>query len=299
MTLGANTVLTGTMDSFGNGVTGNGFDLALNFSSPTALNQMLTGIHNLSTGNGGITTISGNLTTSGSQLYNDAVTLVGATTLTSGPDVTFANLLDGAQTLAINAPGTTTFAMVVGGMTPLISLATAGGNTLINGGQVTTTRGQSYGGSVMLGADTVLTGGSVQFGNTVASANMLSVKTTGTAQFSGAVNVPMLALRAGSVTFRRDEPDRCAGRTDRRRRAELHRRNRIDGRDGRRVERHRDGPGGHDAERERLPDAGDERLGHGSQPRLDGHHAEPRRRGERRQRSDPHQCERRRGRSGG
>ena len=161
VTLGANTTLTGTTPTFGSTVTGGGFNLALNFSGTTTMNGAnLIGINNFASGNGGTTQLTGAFTTSGSQTYTDAVSLIGATTVDSSGNqiIAFNNIVNGAQTLAVNTTGTTTFGGAVGGTTALTSLTTdTGGTTVINGGSVMTTGAQTYNDAVTLGAATALT----------------------------------------------------------------------------------------------------------------------------------------------
>ena len=85
------------------------------------------------------------------------MTLGADTTLTStgtgaAGNITFVTTLDGAQSLAVNTSGTTTFGGIVGGTTALTSLTTdTGGSTAINGGAITTTGLQSYHDNVTLG----------------------------------------------------------------------------------------------------------------------------------------------------
>ena len=111
VTLGANTVLRGITPTFAaTAVAGGGFDLALNFSGATTVNGTFTGIKNLASGNGGGTTLSGTVSTTGTQSYDDAITLGGATTLTSAGlgsagDIIFNSTVNGAQMLTVNTGG--------------------------------------------------------------------------------------------------------------------------------------------------------------------------------------------------
>jgi len=158
VTLTGNAVLTGTTPTFASTVVGGGNDLTLNFSGTTTVNGAnFTGIRNLATGNAGATQLTGAITTSGTQTYNDAVTLTGATTLASSGNgaIAFNGTVNGAQTLAVNTTGATTFASAVGGTTALTSLTTnAGGTTSIGGSSVRTTGNQTYNDNVSLGAPT-------------------------------------------------------------------------------------------------------------------------------------------------
>lgn len=132
-------------------------------------------------------TLSAGVSTGGSQTYNGAVTLGADTTLSStSGTVTFASTLDGAQALTITAGGAS-FGGAVGGTTPLTSLSTSGSTTLAN--NVTTSGGQSYG-AMMLVGDVALTstgGGNVTLHSTIDGAHRLTVTTSGTTTFTGAV----------------------------------------------------------------------------------------------------------------
>jgi hypothetical protein len=110
----------------------------------------------------------GAVTSSGGQVYNGPVTLGANTVLNAGSgNVTFASTVNGAFSLTVNSTGTTTFGSAVGNSTLLTSLTTdAGGITAMNGGSLTTTGAQTYNDSVLLGASTTLTAGTVSFGTT-------------------------------------------------------------------------------------------------------------------------------------
>jgi filamentous hemagglutinin family protein len=195
VTLTGNAVLTGTTPTFASTVAGGGFDLTLNFSGTTTVNGAnFTGIGNLATGNGGTTQLTGAITTTGTQTYNDAVTLTGATTLASSGNgaISLNGTVNGAQTLAVNVTGTTTFAGAVGGTTPLTSLTTNAGGTTNVGGNVTTTGTQTYNDAVTLtgvGTRTFASTGNnaLAFNATVDGASALVANTTGTTTFAGAV----------------------------------------------------------------------------------------------------------------
>ena len=205
--LGANATLTGTTATFAGGMNGGGFDLTLNLSGPSTITgASFSNVRNFTLGAGGATTLSGAVTTTGGQTYSNPVTFVGPTTLTStgGGNITFANAVNGAQPLAVNTGGTTTFGGTVGGTTAPASITTdAGGTTAINGGSITTATTQSYGDQVTLGANTVLTGTTGTFAGGV-SANGFSL----TLNFSGAstingdtfVNIGNLVTGGGGTT---------------------------------------------------------------------------------------------------
>lgn len=226
VTLLGHSILTGTTPTFGSTVNGGGFDLTLNFSGTTTINgATFTNINNFTSGNGGTTNVTGAFATIGTQTYNDAVALTGATTLTSSGNqaITFNSTINGAQTLAINTTGTATFTGAVGGTTALASLTTnTGGTTAINGGAVTTSGNQIYNDNVTMSQATTLTstGGAVTFGsnatNTAASAAITvnaptinltggtTVATTGNGQinfFANTLNPNGAGINAGTGTF--------------------------------------------------------------------------------------------------
>ena len=170
---------TGASDiRFGGRLSG-GFALAVNTAGITAFDGVIGLIGpasaSLTTGNAGRTLISGGVvTTSGDQSYGNAVTLGTTTTLNSntGGAIAFAQTIDGiaagGQGLIVNTAGATRFGGAVGSNVTLASVATdAVGTTEIRGGVVTTIGTQGYADRVLLGADTVLTGGSVVFGSGV------------------------------------------------------------------------------------------------------------------------------------
>jgi hypothetical protein len=112
--------------------------------------------------------------------------------------VTFASTLDGAQTLAVNTQGVTTFAKAVGGLTALTSLTTdLGGSTNLDGGAITTSgaAGQVFNDAVKLGADTSLTAtdGVVSFAESVSGAGH-DLSLTGTAVLGDAATDSVTAV---------------------------------------------------------------------------------------------------------
>ncbi|MCA1661475.1 MAG: hypothetical protein LC648_04685, partial [Novosphingobium sp.] len=194
--LSADTTLTGTGSeqiSFANAVNSDATarSLAVNTSGSTVFSNGVGGasaLSSLTTNPGGTTSLSGTFSTTGTQNFGDAVTLTGATTLTSSGagaagDITLASTVDGAQALTVNTAGRSSFGGAVGGGTALTSLTTdAPGTTGINGGSVRTTGAQTYGDAVLLGADTTLTStanGTIDFASTVNEARALTVNTGG------------------------------------------------------------------------------------------------------------------------
>jgi len=102
-TLGANATLTAATHTLTN-VTGAGFNLTLNFADATTINGAnFTGINILNVGTGGATTLTGTITTTDNQIYNNAVTLAGTTTLNTGGSAQIRNgLTGGGFNLSVN-----------------------------------------------------------------------------------------------------------------------------------------------------------------------------------------------------
>jgi CHAT domain-containing protein len=184
----------------------------------------------LTTSAGGTTELNGNITTSGTQTFNDAVSLTNAVQLnTTNSAIAFGSTVNGTQNLTLNS-GTAniSFAGAVGNISPLgniisnttgvtafngavnaTSLTTnTGGNTELNG-NVTTSGSQTYNDQVILqnGLQLSTTNSPIAFNNLVNGARNLTVS-TGTANitFAGAVGnlQPLLALTTtstGTITF--------------------------------------------------------------------------------------------------
>ncbi len=130
-------------------------NLIVNTSGTTVFDGIIggnTAVASMTTDAPGSVTVNGGaVTTTGAQTYNEALNL-GADTVITGSDVTFAGSVDGAQALSVNDDGTTTFGGVVGGGTALTSLVTdAAGSTALNGGAITTVNSQTYNDAVSLG----------------------------------------------------------------------------------------------------------------------------------------------------
>jgi hypothetical protein len=231
---GATTVATGTgAITFASTVNG-GFTLSANSTGDTLFSAAVGGITalaSLSTDSGGTTTLQ-SVKTSGSQQYDDDVTLSGtyattnaafgvtgittlaaATTVSTGSGgITFTGLVDGDFALVANSTGATLFTADVGSGTPLASLTTnAGGTTSLQ--SVTTTGGQQYGDDVflagtcsttdagfsvvgttqLLGDTTIATGsGAITFTGTVDGTFALAANTSGATRFSSAVGGTLL-----------------------------------------------------------------------------------------------------------
>lgn len=134
-------------------------------------------------------TLNNNVTTVGDQTYNSPTLLGGNITLTStGGAVNFVSTLNSTgavRSLVVDANTTATFGGIVGGTSALLSLTTTGA-TAINGGAITTTAGQTFGGATTIGAATTLTSGTtVTFSSTVDGAFNLDISAN--AVFNGIV----------------------------------------------------------------------------------------------------------------
>ena len=204
VTLGADTTLTSTASgniTFSSTVNG-AANLLVNTAGTTTFSAAVGNINpllTLTTDAAGTTALNGgSVVTTGTQVYNDAVTLGADTTLT-GTTITFNSTVNdavaGTQSLAIT--GNAVFGDGTGdfvGNTAALEFLTISGTTTFNAGNasatVTTTGLQTYSGAVTLGANTTLasTGsGNITLGNTVNGAFSLTVNTGGTTAFNGVV----------------------------------------------------------------------------------------------------------------
>ena len=117
----------------------------------------------------GPTTLDSNVTTTGTQTFNNAVTLGAAATLaTTNSAVDFASTVDGGFALNVNAgTGVVTFGSTVGGSAALTGLTVTGPTTI--DANVTTSGTQTFNSGVTLGADSTLstTNSAVDFASTV------------------------------------------------------------------------------------------------------------------------------------
>ncbi len=144
------------------------------------------------------TTLTGNITTTGTQTFDNAVTLAATSTLaTTNSAVDFAGTVDaaaaGAQGLTVSAgTGAVTFGAAVGGAQSLANLTVTGPTTLA--GNITTTGTQTFNSAVTLAADSTLatTNSAIDFASTVDATTVgtqgLTVNAgTGTVTFGAAV----------------------------------------------------------------------------------------------------------------
>jgi len=224
--LGADTTLTGSALSLTGGAdatTAGGQSLTLvgdaTLVGAFGANQAL-GTLSVS---GSSTLGAGSITTTGDQTYTGAATLTGDQVLTtSAGRIAFGSTLDGNQALTLeNGASDFSFSHAVGGNTRLGALVIrssgatgfdaavratsvstdAAGTLALNGGTVDTTGAQTYGERAVLGADTTLTGSTVELqdGADAASVGVQGLAITGNARIAGAVGAH-LALRTLSVS---------------------------------------------------------------------------------------------------
>jgi hypothetical protein len=142
--------------------------------------------------------------TSGTQTFNDPMTLLSNTVLSSTGaaamgNISFNNTLSGDKTLTVNTAGTTLFdkAVSIGQLT-----TDAPGFVQINAPTVTTTGTQTYSDPMTLLSNTVLSSsgaaalGNISFNSTIGGAKTLAVNTAGTTLFNDTVNIAQLATDA-------------------------------------------------------------------------------------------------------
>ncbi|NCX99573.1 MAG: hypothetical protein EBX35_13610, partial [Planctomycetia bacterium] len=144
----------------------------------------------------GRTRLGASVTTSGTQAYAGPVKLTAGPTLVGSAIVTGSELAGNGNLLAIVGD-----AIVGGAITGVTAYSVTGQTTLR--GNVATTRGQAYGGAVMLESNASLTAASgegIFFGSTIDGRHDLRLSARGPITFHGDVGGTM---PLGSVTLRR------------------------------------------------------------------------------------------------
>jgi len=202
VTLGANTILTSTGSGnigFANTLNG-GSTLTVNTGGTTSFGGAVggaTSLTSLITDAPGSTAVNGSsISTSGSQVYNDAVTLGANVTLT-GTTVTFLGTVDGtAHGLTIT--GNAVFGDAAGDTVSGLTTLTISGTSAINTGTVSGSGHQTYTGPVTLGTNVTISSGpgNVTFTNTINGAYTLTVNSAGVTTFNGEVGglAPLVKL---------------------------------------------------------------------------------------------------------
>ncbi|WP_310609199.1 hypothetical protein [Limnohabitans sp.] len=219
MTLLSNTVLSSTGAgpagniSFNNTITGDK-TLDVNTAGTTLFDKAVS-IGQLTTDLAGAVQVNApTIATTGTQTYNDAMTLLSNTVLSStgaaaAGNITFNSTVDGAKTLAVNTAGNTTFNGRVGNTTALMSLTTdAAGTTNVNGLSVKTIAAQTYNDDVVVGANAVFSSvgdavavpavpaGNIVFSKTLTGAFNVDVNTAANTLFNDNVNIAQLTTDA-------------------------------------------------------------------------------------------------------
>ncbi|MFZ2587533.1 MAG: filamentous hemagglutinin N-terminal domain-containing protein [Alphaproteobacteria bacterium] len=131
--------------------------------------------------------IAAGLTSSGGDLqFNNPITLTANSSFQGGA-ITAANTINGAHNLIINGTGATDFQGVVGGVTPLASLAVTAGTLTSRG--ATTTGAQTFTGATTLQGVTTHTGSALTFNSPVTMNGTANINTTGgDATFASTLN---------------------------------------------------------------------------------------------------------------
>jgi autotransporter-associated beta strand protein len=194
VTLGANTMLSGSTLSFGAQVIGGGKDLTLAFHTTVTINGSdLTGVRNFAAAPGGATLLVGNLTTSGTQTYQSPVVITASTVLT-GSTVTLAETT-AVGNASLQIAGNAVLSGPVSGVVDL----TITGSTIINAASITTSGDQDFAGPVTVTASCHLTAANVSFASTVTGTNA-DLKISGPAVLAGNVDgIRQLSLMAGAI----------------------------------------------------------------------------------------------------
>ncbi|NBP88339.1 MAG: hypothetical protein EBU59_07505 [Planctomycetia bacterium] len=149
--LTGDTTLAGKSLSLASGLAGNANSLALNFTSPTALDGSFSNLTNLSSE--GDVTLNGTVATLGSQVYNATATLAGNTTL-EGATLLLASGIEGAgKSLVLNFSTATDLDGTFANLADLSSE----GPVVING-SIATTGSQTYNSTTTLAGDAALSG---------------------------------------------------------------------------------------------------------------------------------------------
>ncbi|HEY2394354.1 MAG TPA: hypothetical protein VGH81_00035 [Rudaea sp.] len=141
--LGGNAALatsgSGAID-FGSTLDG-AHNLTVNSSGPTTFGGAVggtTALISLATDAAGSTMLDGNVSTTGTQTYNNALTLGADATLTSTGNgaIDLAGTIDGAHSLTVHTGGVITFGAAVGGVTALTGLTLTSGTLAINANSI-------------------------------------------------------------------------------------------------------------------------------------------------------------------
>ncbi|MFM6106181.1 MAG: beta strand repeat-containing protein, partial [Sphaerospermopsis kisseleviana] len=171
-------------------------DIIANSTGTTTFNTVNAAT--LLTNAGGTTSLNGSITTTGSQTYNDNVTIANNPTLT-GNGITFNELVNGNSNLTLSAgTGNLTFEKNVGSTTALNTL-TASGNNINIKGNVNTTGLQTYNNAVTLFNNSTFTGNGIIFNNTLTGTGLDFTANAGAGNLTFANNVTLRDIIANST----------------------------------------------------------------------------------------------------
>ncbi|MBD2137995.1 CHAT domain-containing protein [Anabaena sp. FACHB-1237] len=156
--------------------------LTANSTGNTLFNNVNAG--SLITDVGGKIQLTGNITTTGSQTYNDVVTVANNPSL-SGNTIAFNETVDGNSNLTVNAgSGTLTFTKNVGSSTPLTNL-TASGNSIDIKENISTSAVQTYNSPVTIFKNpSTFTGNGIIFNHTLTGNNLDFTANTGSSNLT-------------------------------------------------------------------------------------------------------------------
>ena len=204
VTLSAATMLTGTSGTFAGGLDGNGNDLTLNFSNVTTIDGSSTFWHLDNLVSKGDVVLNSTISTSGSQTYEQNVSLSGATILV-GQNGTFGGPIAGNNNdLTLNFGDTTT---ITGSqLQDIHNLIVGGGGSIETSGVVSTTGSQQYLDDIVLTGDTTLLSGSATISTQAITDNAANhTLTLGDAGQTGDIvldgNISIGSLVVGASSF--------------------------------------------------------------------------------------------------
>ena len=204
VTLSAATTLTGTSGTFTGGLDGNGNDLTLHFSNVTTIDGSSTfsNLGNLTSK--GDVVLNSTITTTGSQTYEQNVSLSGATILV-GQNGTFGGPIAGNNNdLTLNFTDTTT---ITGSqLQDINNLTVGGGGSIEISGTISTTGSQQYLDDIVLTGNTALLSGSGSISTEVVTDGAADYTLTlGDSSQTGAIelggNVSINSLESGANNF--------------------------------------------------------------------------------------------------
>jgi len=193
VTLSKSTTINAGNLSFDSTIVGGGYNLNINATGSATFSNTIgvgTGnaLNNFIVGaTGGINLGAGQIKTTATQQYKNAVTLGKTTTINSGNLIFDSTIIGGGFDLNVIATGSATFWDTISALNNFIVGATGGIN--LNAGTITATGTQQYKDGVILGKTTTISGKNISFDDTIAGGGFdLSINSTGTATFSGAIS---------------------------------------------------------------------------------------------------------------